>query len=84
MRGPESIKDMHMIHCVCPNRTQQWLVLCASPFQHHLKVESEIWDLDAKLGLFGTIFTLWSYLGPSHEFGILLERLRVFCECTLH
>ena len=23
IRGPESIKDMHMIHCKCPNGAQQ-------------------------------------------------------------
>ena len=32
MIGLESIKDMHMIHCVCPNRTQQWLTAMCLPF----------------------------------------------------
>ena len=36
---------------------------------------SEIWDLHAKLGLFGTKFGLWSHLGPSPKFGNSLERL---------
>ena len=38
-------------------------LLCASSFQKHLKVESEIWDLKfwAKLGLFWDHF--WTFLG---------------------
>ena len=38
-------------------------LLCASPFQHHLKVESDIWDLEAKLGLF------WDHFGTLVPFG---------------
>ena len=48
-RGTESIKEMHMIHRVCLKRVgNEWLI-CASSFQQHMKVESEIWDLEAKL-----------------------------------
>ena len=36
---------------------------------------SEIWDLHAKLVLFGTKFGLWAHLGPSPKFGTSLERL---------
>ena len=46
--------------------SNDWL-LCASPFQHHLKVEilleSEIWDLETKSGLF------WDHFGTSVPFG---------------
>ena len=35
MRGPDSMKYMHMIHCVCLNRAQQWLLLCAANFMAH-------------------------------------------------
>ena len=39
------------------------LLLCASSFQQHLKVESEIWDLEAKSGLF------WDHFGTLVPFG---------------
>ena len=44
-------------------------MICASSFQQHLKVESEIWDLEAKSGLFGTNLAPWSHIGTGHEFG---------------
>ena len=47
-----------MIHWVCPNGYGNDWLLCASPFQHHLKVESEILDFLC-LDFFGTSFPLW-------------------------
>ena len=37
--------------------------------------KGEIWDLQAKLGLFGAISVLWSQLGPSPKFGTSLRAL---------
>ena len=38
--------------------------------------KGEIWDLQAKLGLFGTISGLWFLLGESPKFGTSLRALQ--------
>ena len=76
MRGPESIKYMHMIHCICLNRAQQWptavCLLFSAASEGRVKkfgTCKQNWDF------FGTKLELWSHLGPSPEFGTFLERL---------
>ena len=45
-------------------------------YQNYTKFTS-IWDLHAKLGLFGTKFGFWSHLGPGPKFGTSLEGLKM-------
>ena len=70
MIGLESIKDMHMIHCVCPNRTQQWLTAMCLPFSASSEGRIRNLGLGSKIGTF--LGPFWHF-GP--KFGTFLERL---------
>ena len=61
MIGLESIKDMHMIHCVCPNRTQQWLSAMCLPFSASSEGRIRNLGLGSKIGTFLGLF--WHF-GP--------------------
>ena len=66
MIGLESIKDMHMIHCVCPNRTQQWLTAMCLPFSASSEGRIRNLGLGSKIGTF---------LGPFWDFGSILDQV---------
>ena len=70
MRGPDSMKYIHMILCVCLNRAQQWLTATCLLFS--AASEGRIRNLRQIRDFFGSILALWSHLGPSPEFGTLL------------
>ena len=66
MRGPESIKYMHMIHCICLNRAQQWptavCLLFSAASQGRVR----------NLGLVSKIET---FLGPNWNFGPIWDQV---------
>ena len=66
MTGLESIKDMHMIHCVCPNRTQQWLTAMCLPFSASSEGRIRNLGLGSKIGTF---------LGPFWHFGPIWDKV---------
>ena len=66
MIGLESIKDMHMIHCVCPNRTQQWLTAMYLLFSASSEGRIRNLGLGSKIGTF---------LGPFWHFGPIWDQV---------
>ena len=66
MRGPESIKYMHMIHCICLNRAQQW------PTAVCLLFSAASAGRDRNLGLVSKIGT---FLGPNWNFGPIWDQV---------
>ena len=66
MIGLESIKDIHMIHCVCPNRTQQWLTAMCLPFSAPSEGRIRNLGLGSKIGTF---------LGPFWHFGPIWDKV---------
>ena len=71
MIGLESIKDMHMIHCKCPNRAQQWLTAMCLPFsassEGRIRNLGLFWDHFGTLVPFGTKSQNWDLFGAPEQ-----------------
>ena len=73
MRGPDSMKKMHMIHWVCLYRGQQWLnPMCPLFLAASIKNLGPRGKIQTFLGPF---WHFGFHLGPNPEFGTLLVPL---------